>query len=682
MKKFEFKNRELSWLEFNERVLQEAQDKTVPIIERIRFIGIFSNNLDEFFKVRYATVKRIAVSPQKNRKLYKGLTAKDLLSEINKKTIEVQNKSSKILNSIKSDLKKENIFFVDEKTIPSTQIDKIYSFFSEKILPQMEVIIFDKSNSFPVLKDSNSFLIVKIQIETESIKYALIKIPEQLNRFFVIDESDKKYVIFIDDIIRYHLVDIFKIFKPKKIFAFNIKMTRDAELDFAYDISKSYLEKISQSLKKRQRGKPVRLVYDSSIHDDTLSFLIRKMGINKNTDSIIPAERYHNRRDFMKFPDFGKVNLTYSKRKALSIKLFNENESVFQTIKNNDVLQHTPFHKFIYTLRFLSEASIDPDVKSISITIYRLSKLSMVANTLINAAKNGKLVTVQIELQARFDEKANIKYAKLFEENGIKLVFGLPNLKVHAKICVVEKKNGRKLEKYGFISTGNFNESTAQIYTDITLFTSNKEILDDVSKIFDFIEINYKKTNYNQLFISPFKTKSVFKKLIKDEIKNAKKGREAWIKIKLNSITNYEMIEELYKASIEGVKIKMIIRGICCLIPENAEYSANIEAKSIVDRYLEHTRFFIFCSGNKNKTYISSADWMTRNLENRIEVTCPILDNDNKKEILDIFDIYWSDNTKSRKLNSSRVNEYSKNVKKTLQSQNSVYNYYLKKIEK
>ena len=338
---------------------------------------------------------------------------------------EIQNKSSKILNSIKSDLKKENIFFVDEKTIPSTQIDKIYSFFSEKILPQMEVIIFDKSNSFPVLKDSNSFLIVKIQIETKSIKYALIKIPEQLNRFFVIDESNKKYVIFIDDIIRYHLVDIFKIFKPQKIFAFNIKMTRDAELDFAYDISKSYLEKISQSLKKRQRGKPVRLVYDSSIHDDTLGFLIRKMGINKNTDSIIPAERYHNRRDFMKFPDFGKANLTYSKRKALSIKLFNENESIFQTIKNNDVLQHTPFHKFIYTLRFLSEASIDPDVKTISITIYRLSKLSMVANTLINAAKNGKLVTVQIELQARFDEKANIKYAKLFEENGIKLVFGL-----------------------------------------------------------------------------------------------------------------------------------------------------------------------------------------------------------------------------------------------------------------
>lgn len=682
MKKFEFKNRELSWLEFNERVLQEAQDKTVPIIERIRFIGIFSNNLDEFFKVRYATVKRIAVSPQKNKKLYKGLTAKDLLIEINNKTIEIQNRSSKILNSIKSDLKKENIFFVDEKTIPSTQIDKIYSFFSEKILPQMEVIIFDKSNSFPVLKDSNSFLIVKIQIGTKSIKYALIKIPEQLNRFFVIDELHKKYVIFIDDIIRYHLVDIFKIFNPKKISAFNIKMTRDAELDFAYDISKSYLEKISQSLKKRQRGKPVRLVYDSSIHDDTLSFLIRKIGINKNTDSIIPAERYHNRRDFMKFPDFGNVHLTYSKRKPLSIKLFDVNESVFQTIKNKDVLQHTPFHKFIYTLRFLSEASIDPNVKSISITIYRLSKLSMVANTLINAAKNGKLVTVQIELQARFDEKANIKYAKLFEENGIRLVFSLPNLKVHAKICVVEKKNGRKIEKYGFISTGNFNESTAQIYTDITLFTSNKEILDDVSKIFDFIEINYKKTNYNQLFISPFKTKSVFKKLIKDEIKNAKKGREAWIKIKLNSITNYEMIEELYKASIEGVKIKMIIRGICCLIPENTEYSANIEAKSIVDKYLEHTRFFIFCSGNKNKTYISSADWMTRNLENRIEVTCPIFDNDNKKEILDIFDIYWSDNTKSRKLNSSIINEYSKNVKETSRSQNSIYNYYLKKIEK
>ena len=680
--KFEFKNRELSWLEFNERVLQEACDRTVPIIERIRFIGIFSNNLDEFFKVRYATIKRIAVSPQKNKKLYKGLTAKDLLNEITKRTIEIQNNSSRVLKSIKSELKNENIFFINEKNIPTIHKEKIFSFFSEKILPQMEVIIFDKSNSFPIFKDSNSFLIVKIQTKVESVMYALIKIPEQINRFFVIDESEKKYVIFIDDIIRHHLKDIFKIFGPKKIFAFNIKMTRDAELDFAYDISKSYLEKISQSLKKRQKGKPVRLVYDSSIHDDTLNFLMKRMGINKSTDSIIPAERYHNRRDFMQFPDFGKQSLIYAKTHPLNINFFDKNESIFQTIKNKDVLQHTPFHKFIYTLRFLSEASIDPDVKSISITIYRLSKLSMIANTLINASKNGKLVTVQIELQARFDEKANIKYAKLFEENGVKLVFGLPNLKVHAKICVVEKKNGRKYDKYGFISTGNFNESTAKVYTDITLFTANKEILDDVSSIFDFIEINYKKIKFNKLFISPFKTKSTFKKLIRNEIRNAEKGQNAWIKIKLNSITNYEMIEELYKASIAGVKIEMIVRGICCLIPGNSEFSKNIEVKSIVDKYLEHTRFFIFCSGGENKTYISSADWMTRNLDNRIEVTCPLLDPSNKKEILEIFNIYWLDNLKSRKLNSLEINEYSKNNKEPLKSQDSIYNYYQKSLEK
>ena len=680
--KYEFKNRELSWLEFNERVLQEANDQSVPIIERIRFIGIFSNNLDEFFKVRYATIKRIAVSTKKNKKLYRGFTAKDLLNEITKRTIKIQNKSSKILKSIKSELKNENIFFLNEKNIPSIHKEKINSFFSEIILPQMEVIIFDKSNSFPVFKDSNSFLIVKIQLEVESVMHALIKIPEQINRFFVIDESDKKYVIFIDDIIRYHLKDIFKIFSPKKISAFNIKMTKDAELDFAYDISKSYLEKISQSLKKRQKGKPVRLVYDSLIHDDTLTFLMKRMGINKSTDSIIPAERYHNRRDFMKFPDFGKHNLTYAKKDSLSIKSFDKNESLFQTIKNRDVLQHTPYQKFIYTLRFLSEASIDPDVKSISITIYRLSKLSMVANTLINAAKNGKFVTVQIELQARFDEKANIRYAKLFEENGVKLVFGLPNLKVHAKICVVEKKNGRKYDKYGFISTGNFNESTAKVYTDITLFTANKEILDDVSSIFDFIEINYKKIKFNKLFISPFKTKSTFKNLIRNEIRNAKKGKNAWIKIKLNSITNYEMIQELYKASNAGVKVEMIVRGICCLIPGNSEFSKNIEAISIVDKYLEHTRFFIFCSGGENKTYISSADWMTRNLENRIEVTCPILDPSNKKEILDIFNIYWLDNLKSRKLNSMKPNEYKKNKMQPMQSQNSIYNYYLKNLEK
>jgi len=310
-----------------------------------------------------------------------------------------------------------------------------------------------------------------------------------------------------------------------------------------------------------------------------------------------------------------------------------------------------------------------------------LSKLSSVANALINAAKNGKEVTVQIELQARFDEKANIKYAKLLEEQGVKLIFGIQNLKVHAKICVIERKTPKGLEKYGFISTGNFNESTAKIYTDFTLFTYNKKILNDISKIFKFFNANYKNFKYEQLKLSPFDTQSFFTKMIKREIKNVKKGLPASIKIKLNSLTSYAMVEELYKASKEGVKIKMIIRGICCLIPENEK---NIEVISVVDRFLEHTRFFIFNNNGKNETYISSADWMTRNLDNRVEVTCPILDKSIKDEINDIFNIYWSDNIKSRRINTQIPNQYKSNPKskKGIRSQIEIYNYYKLKLEK
>ena len=364
----------------------------------------------------------------------------------------------------------------------------------------------------------------------------------------------------------------------------------------------------------------------------------------------------------------------------LNIKDFNLNQNIFDAIKRRDFLLHTPYQKFTYIQKFLTEASIDPSVKKISITIYRLSKLSSVANALINAAKNGKEVIVQIELQARFDEKANINYAKILEENGVKLIFGIESLKVHAKICVIERKNKNRIEKFGFISTGNFNESTAKVYTDLTLFTSNKDILDDLSKVFNFFNINYKKYRFKQIKISPFETQSFFTKMLKREIKNAKKGLPASIKIKLNSLTSYAMVEQLYKAADNGVKIKMIIRGICCLIPTHHK---NIKVISIIDRFLEHTRIFIFNNNKKNETYISSADWMTRNLDNRVEVTCPIHDSKIKKEINDIFNIYWSDNVKSRLINQKDANVYKSDIKKSnsLRSQLEIYNYYKSKIE-
>ena len=503
----------------------------------------------------------------------------------------------------------------------------------------------------------------------------MIKIPNQLDRFLVLSKSEKKYVILVDDIIRFHLSEIFEIFSPIEIEANMVKISRDAELDFAYDISKSYLEKISLSLKNRLSGEPVRFVYDNNIEKDTLKFLLDKLNLNNNTDSIIPGGKYHNRRDYMNFPSIGNKNLIYKKNNPLDIKNFDLKKNIFDSIKKRDFLLHTPYHKFMYVLRFLTEASIDPDVKKISITIYRLSKLSSIANALINAAKNGKEVIVQIELQARFDEKANIKYAKLLEEQGVKLIFGIQNLKVHAKVCVIERKSSNKIEKFGFISTGNFNESTAKTYTDLTLFTSNKKILNDVSKVFNFFDLNYKKFNYKYLKLSPFHTQSFFTKMIKQEIRNAKKNLPASVKIKLNSLTSYAMVEELYKAAEAGVKIKMIVRGICCLLPQNHK---NIEVISIVGRFLEHTRFFIFKNNGNNDVYISSADWMTRNLDNRVEVTCPILDLKVKNEINDIFNIYWSDNTKSRYINSSILNSYKSKLKdaKSIEAQKEIYNYY------
>ena len=681
MKQYTFKNREISWLDFNARVLQEAEDSNVPLVERIRFIGIFSNNLDEFYKVRYATVKRIALSAKKQKKLYKGLNAIDLLKEITKKTISLQNRSTNALNTIIDKLKSENIFFVDEKSIPKKFINYINEYFIEKIQPQLEIVVLDEKSKFPNLTDTSSFLTIKIISKSFDHKYALIKIPTQLDRFLVLNETNCKYVILIDDIIRYHLNDIFEIFSPKKINANMIKISRDAELDFAYDISKSYLEKISLSIKNRSTGEPVRFVYDDKIEKETLDFLLDKLNFDNNTDSIIPGGKYHNRRDYMSFPSMNQNKLTYEKLKPLDLHNFDLSKNIFDTIKERDYLLHTPFHKFTYILRFLTEASIDPSVTKISITVYRLSKLSSVANALINAAKNGKEVTVQIELQARFDEKANIKYAKLLEEQGVKLIFGIQNLKVHAKICVIERKTPNGLEKYGFISTGNFNESTAKTYTDFTLFTHNKKILNDIAKIFKFFNANYKNFKYDHLKLSPFDTQSFFTKLIKREIKNAKKGLPASVKIKLNSLTSYAMVEELYKAAKQGVKIKMIIRGICCLIPENEK---NIEVISVVDRFLEHTRFFIFNNNGKNETYISSADWMTRNLDNRVEVTCPILDKSINDEINDIFNIYWSDNIKSRKINTEIPNQYQSNPKskKGIRSQIEIYNYYKLKLEK
>ena len=675
-----FVNRELSWLEFNERVLKEANNQSVPLIERIRFLGIFSNNLDEFFRVRYATVKRIAVSSNSGKRLYKDRTANELLNDITLKSTALQQKSFKVLDSIINLLKKENIYFLDENSIEPTHKKFINNYFFEYISPSIDVIILNSNKKFPNFKEDLSFLIVRMELEDKVIQNAIIRIPKTLNRFVKLPSNKTiSQIIIIDDIIRLHLKDIFKIFNPISIRANMVKTSRDAELDFDDDISKSFLDKISKSVKERSIAEPVRFVYDSKINKDTLRFLIKKMGINLETDSIIPGGKYHNRRDYMGFPNLNK-KLVYKPFQPLNISGFSHSDNTFERLKERDFLIHTPYNKFSYIISLLMKSSIDPKVKKISITIYRLSKLSKIASALVNAARNGKKVIVQIELQARFDESANIKYAKDMQSNGVKLIFGSPNLKVHSKICLIERLENNLLKNYGFISTGNFNESTAKIYTDLTLFTSNEEILSEVSDVFKFFTANYKKYSFKNLFVSPINTESRIKKLIQNEILNANDGKSAWIKIKINNLTSHSLIKSLYDASRAGVKIKMIVRGICCLVPGIENMSSNIEVVSIVDRFLEHTRFMIFNNDNNNKVYISSADWMTRNLDNRVEVTCPIFQNDLKKEINDIFEIYWKDNVKSYNINNSKTTKLL-SLKNIHQSQEKIYQYYLKKIE-
>ncbi len=688
--KYQYINREISWLQFNERVLQESADKNVPLIERLRFVGIFSNNLDEFFKVRYATVKRIVEAGRSGKSVLGGEIAKDLLEEITEIVIRQQTKSLKILGDIEKELETKNIFLINEKEIKDSQAEFIRSYFAQKVSPVLMTIILNDLAEFPTLKDTAAYLAVKIILKKDEKhpredgkkekRYALIEIPKGIDRFVVIpSEEDKSYIIMLDDLIRYSLGNIFNMFNYESITAHMIKITRDAELDIDNDLSKSFIEKISSSVEHRKISDPVRFVYDKNIGRDTLEFLKDKMNI-EDTDSVIPGGRYHNRRDYMGFPSLGREDLMYERIKPLPIKDFSMEGSLFNLIAKKDYLQYTPYHTFSYVIRFLREAALDPKVKSIKITVYRLADNSQVTASLINAVKNGKQVTVQIELQARFDEQANIQYAEQLQAEGVKLIFGVPGLKVHSKICLIEREEDGVNKRYGFISTGNFNEATARIYTDYTLFTAHDPILKELNMVFDFFETTYKINKYKHLIVSPHYTKNVFKKLIDKEIENAKAGKEAYIKIKMNSFTSYKMVDKLYEASKAGVKIQLIIRGICCLVPGVKGLSENIEAISVVDKFLEHPRVFIFSNNGDPKVYISSADWMTRNLDYRVEVGCPIYDAELKQELLDTFEISWMDNVKARVFSANQDNAYRKNNKVKVRSQFAIYDYYLKKL--
>ena len=693
---YRYIDREKSWLAFNARVLQEAADESVPLLERLRFIGIFSNNLDEFFRVRFAAIRRLSLSGLTGEKILGGISAQQLVKDITKIVIKQQTESLQVLQQIENELVKQNIIIINENQISDEHENFIKDFFIQKISPELVTIILNDLAEFPLLKDTSGYLAVKLVMKSKQknttigfvkakseVRYAIIEIPKNTNRIVQLPIKDgKQYLIMLDDLIRYNLSSIFNIFEYESISAHMIKITRDAQLDIDSDMSKSMLEKIATSVKERRIGEPVRFVYDKSIGKDTLKFFLSKMGIDV-TDGVIPGGRYHNRRDYMNFPNLGRFDLLYPPRIPLPVEGLSLDGSILSKIAEKDYLINAPFQSFSYLIKFLREAALDPKVTSIKITLYRLAKNSQIISSLINAAKNGKKVTVQIELQARFDEASNISYAEQMQQEGIELIFGIKGLKVHSKICLVERIEEGKLKRYGFISTGNFNENTANIYTDLTLFTSHQQILKDVSRIFDFFDVNYRLHRYKHLIVSPHYTRSKLYKLIEREIDNANLGLPAYINLKMNSISDFSMIEKLYDASNAGVKIKLQVRGVCSLIPGVKGMSENIEAVSIVDYFLEHSRSFIFCNNNDPEVYISSADFMSRNLDGRVEVTCPIYDESIKKQIIDTFNLSWKGNVKARYHSEKFENKYRTRAldEPVFRAQHEMYKYFSVRLE-
>ena len=677
-----FVNREISWLSFNERVLQEAADKTVPVLDRLKFLGIFSNNLDEFFRVRVATLKRLMEFGRK-AKTTLHVKPQKLLEEIQKIVIEQNLLFEKTYKEIHQELRAQKIAIIDEKKLNAAQSAYVKSYFADHVRPSLVPIMLNQVKHFPYLKDKSIYLAIKLSVngKPKLTQYALVEIPtDQVSRFVILPSSNgTQYVILLDDIIRHNLPEVFFMFHFDKIEAYTVKLTRDAELDIDNDISQSFLDKISRSVKNRQKGDPVRFVYDQEMPVDLLALFTSRMKLRR-FDNLIPGGRYHNFKDFMGFPQLGTENLHYEDVKPLRHPDIVKDKSLFEVIKAKDVFLHYPYHSFNHFIDLLREAAIDPMVKSIKITLYRAAKRSKVINALINAARNGKMVTVVVELQARFDEEANIKWAKTLAEEGIHVIYGVAGLKVHSKLCLIEREEKGKPVLYANVSTGNYNEVSSYVYSDESLLTADTRITGEVVHVFEFFERNYIVRQYKHLIPSPLKTRKKFIQFIENETYNAKHGKSASIFLKLNSLVDEEMIEKLYQASKAGVKIRIIVRGICALVPGVPGMSENIEAISIVDRFLEHSRIYVFENGGEPLHYISSADWMARNLDTRIEISCPIYDPRLQKELVDILNIQWSDNVKARLVNSAQDNQYRTNQSSVkVRAQEKIYQYLRKK---
>lgn len=679
--------RDITWLAFNERVLQEAMDEKVPLHLRIRFLGIFSNNLDEFFRVRVAGLKRAMDFKEKiiAQSFYQA--PPKILQKINEIVIKQQQNFDKTWKKIQNEMAEQKIFIKTAKNITPEQKEFVRTYFDEVVESNVIPILLHENTPMPYLRDKSLYLGVAMRKKNwqYSSNYAIIEIPSRFVGRFVLlptDDSGEKNVMLLEDVITFNLPHIFSYFGYDEFAANAFKVTKDAELDLDNDIKTNFAEKIEKGLKNRRKGKPTRFVFDKDMDKALLELLIRKLNLTKR-DSVIPGGKIHNFKHFMDFPDIFETYDKPVERTSFTHPAFESSERITDIILKNDVLLTFPYHKYNPVIDLLREAAMDPDVKSIQITAYRLASSSKIVNALINAARNGKEVTVMLELQARFDEESNLEWKERLELEGVKVLLGIPGKKVHAKLCIIKKRVLNKTIQYGFVSTGNFNEKTAKVYSDHLLMTSNRSIMADINKVFsvlrkpkeDFLPVL---KNCKHLLVCPQFMREKIIWHIDKEIEEAKSGRKAEMIIKVNSLSDKHLIEKLYEAAEAGVDTKMIVRGIYCAVNQK-DFKKKIYAISIVDEYLEHARVMYFYNKGAENFYISSADWMTRNLDYRIEAAVAITQKNLKKELKELLEIQLKDNVKARILDKNMRNEYVKsNSKKEFRSQIETYKYLRK----
>ncbi|MDR2834992.1 MAG: polyphosphate kinase 1 [Bacteroidales bacterium] len=674
-------NREISWLQFNARVLQEAINKEIPVIERIKFLGIYSNNIDEFYRVRIASINRLIDFNKKNYPA-KVKENENLYKFVIEEILNQQAKFSKIKDETLKELEQYNLFIINEKELSSEQEIFVKKQFNENIFPGLFIVLLKKRSNLSHLNDGSIYLATKLTKQSGKKDYALIEIPtNDFSRFIILPNSEnngKKYIIRIDDVIRACLKDVFKIFDYETNEAFTIKITKDAEIEMYGNVSKSYMDIVAESVKKRQSGETLRFIYDETMPEDLLEILKSCFKIT-DSNKITKGSRYHNSKDFMFFPNLLGEKFEYKKLIPIPHRDIIQGQTILSSIQKKDILLHYPYNSFDNIIFLLQEASIDPKVKSIQMTLYRLAENSKIINSLLNAARNGKFVTVFLELKARFDEERNIFWTNKLEESGVNLIKTIPGIKVHTKLLLIQAKNKDEIIYYSNISTGNFNENTAKSYSDISLLTANPEIGKDVAKVFYLMESAYRNINFDHLIVSPFFMRNKIIELIDFEIENSKKGKNAWIQLKINNLTDVAIIEKLIDAAKAGVKIKISSRATCNLIGDKSE---NIITIGILDKFLEHSRIFAFCNDNQPKYFIGSADLMIRNFDLRIEVLVPVYDKNIQQELQTIFDIQFADNQSARDWNSKEENSLnnSLNLIPKIRTQEETYKFLKEKI--